>query len=136
MTFRTRDSPTNGTSSASSRSSRALWILAAVGPVALGLFAALLALGVPGVEGRFWQVEPLTAAEAAAVRDLARLRVLVEDGENPASRSPVRAGILGEQAVEMTPFEAAAAIGASDVLELLKELTASPAHARTPGPGR
>src|SRR5437867_7181941 len=123
MTSRFRDSRMSDTSSATSKFSSAVWVLATAGPVALGICALLLALGVPAVRDCFWEVEPLTAAEAAAVKDVARLRVLIEDGQSPTVKSSVRPGILGNETVEMTPLEAAAAVRDNDAIALLSDPT-------------
>lgn len=99
-------------------------MVAAAAPVALATGALLLALGLFGVRDWFWHVEPLTVTEAAAVRDLARLRSLVEDGASASAPSPVRAGILGDTAAEATPLDAAAATGADDAVAVLLQLGA------------
>ena len=108
-----------------SKFSKAAALLAAAAPVALGVASLLLALNVPPVRNWFWHVEALNVAEAAALRDLARVRELVEDGASPNAPSRVRPGILGDAEVEMTPLEAAIRIGADDVVELLVQLGAS-----------
>lgn len=108
--------------SGTSRSSRSLYATAAAPPVALALTALLLATGLPGVRSAFWHVEPVNVAEAAALRDLARVRLLVEEGADPNARLLVRAGILGSEPREMTPLEAARETGASGTIDLLLEL--------------
>lgn len=111
-------------SSSTSRFSSWLYAIAAAPPLALALAALLLATGLPGVRNAFWHIESVNLAEAAALRDLARVRRLVEEGADPDARLPVRAGILGADGREMTALEAAKETGASDTIDLLLELGA------------
>ena len=98
--------------------------MVAVPPLALALAALLLATGLPGVRNAFWHSEPVNLSEAAALRDLARVRRLVEEGADPNARRLVRPGILDAEGREMTALEAAKETGASDTIELLLELGA------------
>ena len=111
-------------SSGISRFSSWLHAIAAALPLVLALAALLLATGVLGVRNAFWHIELVNLTEAAALRDLARVRRFVEEGADPNARRPVRPGILGADGREMTALEAAKETGASDTIDLLLELGA------------
>ena len=113
-----------------SRFTKVAAVIAAAPPVLLGMAVLLLVLGVPAVRNWFWRAEPVTISEAAALRDFARVRALVEDGTNPNARSHVRAGIFGDVVVEMTPREAAIRAGVSDVVERLLQESVPPVRVR------
>ena len=49
----------------------------------------------------------LTLAEAAALRDRARLLSLIEAGADPDAQAPVRSGLARRDVPSLTPLEAA-----------------------------
>jgi hypothetical protein len=74
-------------------------LLAAVSVVALAMAAF----------GRYpmWPHKKFTLAEAAGARDEAEVVRLIENGEDPNGRYPVREGLVFERAANLTPLEAA-----------------------------
>jgi hypothetical protein len=54
-----------------------------------------------------WPDQHLNLSEAAAGRDDAEVMRLIGDGEDPNAARPVRAGMLADQPVHVTPLEAA-----------------------------
>ena len=61
-----------------------------------------------------WQQPELNLSEAAAVRDAAEIVRLIEElSEDPNAVREVRAGLLADQAIRVTPLEAA--VAAKDV---------------------
>ena len=64
---------------------------------------ALAAVGQPPM----WPHEEYSLAEAAGARDEAEVVRLIERGEDPNGRYPVRAGLVLERAARLTPLEAA-----------------------------
>ncbi|MSO82609.1 MAG: hypothetical protein EXQ53_04865 [Acidobacteria bacterium] len=71
----------------------------------LGVALVLAAFG----RHPMWPYEPVNLSEAAAVRDEAEIVRLVERGEDPDAARNVRAGLLLDVAVRVTPLEAAVA---------------------------
>jgi hypothetical protein len=53
-----------------------------------------------------WPHTELTLAEAAGARDEAEVIRLIEQGQDPDARYPVRAGIVLERPARLTPLEA------------------------------
>jgi hypothetical protein len=101
---------------------------------------AALALGLPGVmlsfaivvaaaasaggllpRARDYQV---TLAEAAALHDLAEIVRLVRAGDDPRQAAPVRAGVIREQPMMLTPMAAAILERRVDVIALLADVGA------------
>jgi hypothetical protein len=91
----------------------------AVPPVLVAAAAVLLV--VLGAFGRnpFWAPDDLTMAEAAALRDQAAVAVLARAGVDPSARMRVRAGILGNADLELTPAEAAVMADRTEILDVL-----------------
>jgi hypothetical protein len=89
-----------------------------------------LAMAVAG-RHPFWPIEQQTLSEAVASRDFGEVARLLAEGQDPNARYAIRAGLVGEQAVEMTPLEAAAA---ADLRELVPMLVYAGAVAPTPEP--
>jgi hypothetical protein len=79
----------------------------------------------------FWAVEPQTLSEAVASRDFGEVARLLAEGQDPNARYAIRAGVVGDAAVEMTPLEAAEA---ADLRELVPMLVYAGAVAPAPGP--
>jgi hypothetical protein len=55
----------------------------------------------------FWAADDLTMSEAAALRDPATVLLQLEQGQDPLQRYSVRSGLLGPDALRLTPMEAA-----------------------------
>jgi hypothetical protein len=82
------------------------------GLVIAGLAAGLLL--APFGRHPLWQQPELNLSEAAAVRDSAEIvRLIEEHSEDPNAVREVRPGLLADQAIRVTPLEAA--VAAKDV---------------------
>jgi hypothetical protein len=67
-----------------------------------------------------WQRPELNLSEAAAVRDAAEIvRLIEERSEDPDTVREVRPGLLAEQAVRVTPLEAAVAARDVEIARVL-----------------
>jgi hypothetical protein len=80
--------------------------VAAPGVVLAAGMAIALALGLFG-NHPMWPDDRLNLSEAAAARDEAEVTWLIGYGEDPNVARSVRAGLLFDHAVELTPLEAA-----------------------------
>lgn len=86
----------------------------------------MLAVTLVGEHPR-WAAPVVNLTEAAAVRDTAEISRLLEQGDDPNQRRPVRPGLIGNDVErQATPLEAGISIGRPDVLRLLLEHGASP----------
>ena len=87
----------------------------------LALAAATIvgvALGMMGAHP-FWPAVPLTLSEAAALRDGGEVARLLASGQDPNARYPIRAGFLLNDAVELTPVEAARMADRPEIVQIL-----------------
>jgi len=79
-------------------------------PGCVAALASAVALAITIVdEPPMWPHEPVNLAEAAGVHDESEVVRLIEGGENPNARYPVRAGLIFGRAMSLTPLEAAVA---------------------------
>ena len=87
----------------------------------LGLVIATVIWLLMAVAGRhpFWPIEPQTLSEAVAARDFGEVGRLLAEGQDPNARYAIRAGLLGDRAVEMTPIEAAEAANLRELVPML-----------------
>jgi hypothetical protein len=69
-----------------------------------------------------WKTASLNMSEAAALRDAATVFRLARAGESSSERRHVRAGLLFDRSVRLTPLEAAIAAGRSEIVGLLLEV--------------
>ena len=76
-------------------------------------------LGLPFGIDPLWRVEPLTLSEAAALRDNGEVVRLIDAGEDPNKAGAVRAELLRNDALVVTPLEAAVGIDRPDIIEVL-----------------
>ena len=67
----------------------------------------------------FWRIEPQTLSEAVASRDFGEVGRLLAEGQDPNARYAIRAGLVGERGVEMTPIEAAEAADLRELVPML-----------------
>lgn len=110
-----------------SKSTSLVLVLAAASPVGIGLFALLLAFGVPPVTAWFWPTPTTNIAEAAALGDAARVRSLVAEGVPLDAPVPLRDDIRNRETPPvMVPLEAAVRHRSEYVVELLLELGVRP----------
>jgi hypothetical protein len=85
------------------------------------LATALMLAGLPFGVDPLWRVEPLTLAEAAALRDNGEVVRLIQGGEDPNNAGTVRAELLRNDPLTVTPLEAAVGIDRPDMIEVLLE---------------
>ena len=88
---------------------------------ALILATAVMLAGLMFGVDPLWRVEPLTLAEAAALRDNGEVVRLIEAGEDPNAPGTVRAEFLRNDALTITPLEAAVGSDRVDIMEVLLE---------------
>ena len=101
----------------SQRTPGPLVVLALAAPASLlvGAMTAMLVIAV--VAGHpMWPHQRLNLSEAAAVRDSAEVVRQIEAGEDPNASREIRAGLLGDGPVRMTPLEAAVAAEDAEVV--------------------
>jgi hypothetical protein len=89
------------------------------------LATAVMLLGLPFGIDPLWRVEPLTLAEAAALRDNGEVVRLIHAGGNPNAPATVRAEFLRNDPLTITPLEAAVGSDRPDMIEVLLENGAS-----------
>ncbi len=83
--------------------------LVSVAQIGLSLFAA----------NPVWAIQPVTMAEAAALRDPATVMRRIQQGVDPHTAQAVRGGIVSNDPVTLTPLDAAIAARRGEVIELL-----------------
>jgi hypothetical protein len=104
-------------------------VSAALPGIVLTAWSALLMLGAAIGSHPLWRVEPLNLSEAAAMRDEATVVQLIASGEDPYARRQVRADLLFNDRVELTPLEAAIAGGRTEIVEIILFSSPRPAPA-------
>jgi hypothetical protein len=99
--------------------------------LALGLPGVLLACGIVVLAGLsaaglvpFARDQQLTLAEAAALRDRAEIVRLIRRGGDPRALARVRAGIIGNGELTLTPMEAAIMKRRTEVMSVLVDVGA------------
>jgi hypothetical protein len=94
--------------------------VASAAPGCILAIASVVSLALAIVDAHpMWPHEPLNISEAASVDDEAEVVRLIERGEDPDGRRPVRAGLLGGSSVHVTPLEAAVAAKNPSVIATL-----------------
>jgi hypothetical protein len=98
----------------------------ALGLPAVVLSGVIIAVAIASIGGlvptaRDYQ---LTLAEAAALHDVAEIVRLVRRGGDPRAPAAVRAGMIGEDAMMLTPMAAAILERRADVIALLADVGA------------
>jgi hypothetical protein len=83
--------------------------------LSLGIVLALSAASVSPV----WPNHGLNMSEAAALRDVAEVVRRLESGEDLVSERYVRAGVIGERPMMLTPMAAAVAGGDESMIRML-----------------
>jgi len=88
--------------------------------LALAIATVLWLLMAVGNRHPFWPIERQTLSEAVASRDFGEVARLLEEGHDPNALYAIRAGLVGESAVEMTPLEAAEAADLRELMPMLE----------------
>jgi hypothetical protein len=111
----------NPTGEAHVRSRFGFGLIAAAPLAAAGVAALLVVVGWLVRAAPFWPLPDLTLSEAAAVKDAGEVARLIEfEGRDPNRPWPVRPGLLdGTDARELTPLQAALAIGREEMTRVL-----------------
>ena len=94
----------------------------------LGLaLASVTWLGMAAFDAHpFWPHEALTLSEAAALRDGGEVARLLAEGHDPNARYAIRRRFLYDEAVVMTPVEAAVAADRPEIVAILVHAGATP----------
>ena len=100
---------------------RAPVVALALPGAALIVATAVMLAGLPFGVDPLWRVEPLTLAEAAALRDNGEVVRLIEAGADPNAPGTVRAEFLRNDPLTITPLEAAVGSDRVDIMEVLLE---------------
>lgn len=98
------------------------WIPALAGPVILAATASAVALGLPGLSEYFWPAPDTNIAEAAVLRDSARVRSLARRGVPLDRRYPIRPVLVGDGPPNLTLEEAAHRSGSDVMVRVVEEL--------------
>jgi hypothetical protein len=69
-----------------------------------------------------WSLDPRNAAEAAAFRDGATMVRLIESGAGPRQPGEIRAGLIADEPIVLTPMDAAVAARRPELVQLLFDL--------------
>jgi hypothetical protein len=105
-------------------------LVVAAPPVLLALgWIGMLAMTAFTGEHPLWRLEARNLAEAAALRDSGAIVRLVDSGADLKDAGNVRPGIVFDDAVMLTPLQAAAASRDSSIVQLLFDLGATPDRA-------
>ena len=99
------------------------WLLALAGPVLLAVAAAAVALGPSSLSNAFWPAPDTNIAEAAAMRDSARVRALAGRGMPRDRRYPIRPSLVEHAPPSLTLEEAARLSGSATVVQVVAEIT-------------
>ena len=94
--------------------------IAAPGLLLSAVLALFLALAAATAHP-MWRWEPLNLSEAAALRDAGEVARLLDEGRDPNRAYVVRAGLLSEQPLELTPMQAAEAARRDEIVQLLRD---------------
>ena len=92
---------------------------AALPAALLGLWSLAAVAQSPAGRNPHWRHQPLNMTEAAALRDQATVAALIARGEDPHARRELPADLVLNERAELTPFEAAIALGRPELAELL-----------------
>jgi hypothetical protein len=105
-------------------------ILVAVLPAALlGVMTSGMLVRALFGSHPIWHADPVNLSEAAALRDQATVVQMIRRGEDPYLRREVRADLLFNDRMELTPLEAAIASGRAEVAEIILWSATPPAAA-------
>ncbi|HEY1303469.1 MAG TPA: hypothetical protein VGF24_07980 [Vicinamibacterales bacterium] len=92
---------------------------AAVPGTVIGVGTTIVMLLAIGSSHPMWRVEPINMSEAAVLRDSGTIVQLILRGEDPYARREIRADLLFNDRVELTPFEAGIAARRADIVDVI-----------------
>jgi hypothetical protein len=92
----------------------------------LVVFLVAVVLGVGDLRAAVWPAPMTNLSEAASLRDLSRIRLLTDRGEDVNAVYTVEPDLLARVEVRVTPLVAAAATNVNETVDLLLELGARP----------
>jgi hypothetical protein len=87
--------------------------------VVLALGTAVMMLGAINDSPPWWRVDPVNMSEAAALRDQATVVAMMANGEDPYVRREIRADLVFNNRVELTPIEAGIAAHRSEIVDII-----------------
>jgi hypothetical protein len=85
----------------------------------LALGTAVLMLGAVSDSPPWWRVDPVNMSEAAALRDRATVVRMMASGEDPYVRREIRADLVFNNRVELTPIEAGIATHRPEIVDVI-----------------
>jgi hypothetical protein len=85
----------------------------------LALGTAVMMLGAVNGSPAWWRADPVNISEAAALRDRATVVRMMADGEDPYVRREIRADLVFNNRVELTPLEAGIATHRSEIVDVI-----------------
>lgn len=101
-------------------------LIAGCASLAVGLPGAVLALGTAVMmlgaindSPPWWRVDPVNMSEAAALRDQATVVAMMANGEDPYVRREIRADLVFNNRVALTPIEAGIAAHRSEIVDII-----------------
>lgn len=103
------------------------WMPAIAGPALVAVVAGAVALGPRTLSARFWPTPDTNIAEAAVMRDTARVRRLALHGAPLDRQYPIRPGLAGTGTLRLTVTEAADRSGSEVMIRVVKEILAGQA---------
>lgn len=94
-------------------------LVVALPGAALALGTAIMMLGAINGSPPWWRVDPVNISEAAALRDRATVVRMMAAGEDPYVRHEIRADLVFNDRVELTPLEAGIATHRSEIVDII-----------------
>jgi hypothetical protein len=87
--------------------------------VVLCVVTAIIMLMAAGGSHPLWRVESVNVSEAAAQRDRATVVRLIARGEDPYARHQIRADLLFNDAISLSPLEAGIAARRAEIVDVI-----------------
>jgi hypothetical protein len=85
----------------------------------VGVGTALMMIAAPVTGLPWWRVEQVNFSEAAALRDRATVVQMLADGEDPYLRREIRADLVFNNRVELSPVEAGVATHRAEIVDII-----------------
>lgn len=85
----------------------------------VGAATALLMIAAPVSELPWWRMTEVNFSEAAALRDRATVVQMMADGEDPYAPREIRADLVFNNRVELSPIEAGIATHRAEIVDII-----------------